>query len=105
MTALTATVLLDPDEPVLAGHYPGFPVFPGVRVVELADQTVRASAADLELAEIVSARFLRPVLPGDLITVEATLRGGDCTAVVTTDRGETARLRLRYREIGKGGNP
>ena len=29
-----AQVTVDPAEPVLAGHYPGFPIFPGVCLVE-----------------------------------------------------------------------
>ncbi|MEV4015104.1 hypothetical protein AB0J35_31845 [Nonomuraea angiospora] len=96
---VTSTVLVDPDEPVFAGHYPGFAVFPGVGVVELVDRTLRAAYGDGRvLSEIVSARFLSPVLPGDLLSVRATLRDGECAAVVGTGRGEAARLRLRYRE-------
>src|SRR5690606_8313120 len=79
---LTSTALIDPDDPVLAGHYPGFPVFPGVGLIELVDHTLRASGVDLVLGEIVSARFLSPVLPGDLLTVAATLRGADCAVVI-----------------------
>ncbi|MEU1883540.1 hypothetical protein ABZ470_40055 [Streptosporangium sp. NPDC020072] len=96
---ITATVVVDPDEPMFAGHYPGFPVFPAVGMLEFVDRALRASfGADLTLSEIVSARFLSPVLPGDELTVRATPRDGDYTVVVGTERGESARLRLRYRE-------
>ncbi|WP_326829905.1 hypothetical protein OIE13_09870 [Streptosporangium sp. NBC_01810] len=28
-------ITISPDEPVFAGHYPGFPIFPGMCVVEV----------------------------------------------------------------------
>lgn len=91
-------VYVDPREPVLAGHYPGFPVFPGVGVLEVADQAIRAAyGAELVLTEIVSGRFLRPVLPGDTLTVRVAEQGDGYSAVVSTERGETARLQVRYR--------
>ncbi|MFF4623372.1 hypothetical protein [Nonomuraea jabiensis] len=91
-------VHIDPDLPVLAGHYPGFPVFPGVGVLEVADQAIRGKfGADLVLSEIVSGRFLRPVLPGDTLTVRVAEQGEGFSAVVSTERGETARLQVRYR--------
>ncbi|HZN18863.1 MAG TPA: hypothetical protein VFB84_11915 [Micromonosporaceae bacterium] len=38
-----AVVRVDPAEPVFAGHYPGFPIFPGVCVVECVHRTALAA--------------------------------------------------------------
>jgi 3-hydroxyacyl-[acyl-carrier-protein] dehydratase len=91
------------DEPLFAGHYPGFPIFPGVCLLEYAHRTCLAAppAAGLELAVVESVRFLAPTFPGDTltVTVDWTERGGAwrAAAVVATERGEAARLRLSYR--------
>ncbi|MFF0445686.1 hypothetical protein ACFYT4_04550 [Streptomyces sp. NPDC004609] len=40
-----------PGDPVLAGHYPGFAVLPGVYLIEAVDRTVRDWAGPLEGAD------------------------------------------------------
>ncbi|MFL6130925.1 MAG: 3-hydroxyacyl-ACP dehydratase FabZ family protein [Mycobacteriales bacterium] len=63
---------LDPAEPLLAGHYPGFPIFPGVCLVECAHRTsLGALDGPARLTEVESARFLGPVFPGDTVHTEA----------------------------------
>jgi 3-hydroxyacyl-[acyl-carrier-protein] dehydratase len=83
LTALTAdsasTVLgIDPAAPVFQGHYPDFPIFPGVYLIETALQTIERFAqakgvAAIRLATLKSARLLAPVRPGDVLTCEARL--------------------------------
>jgi 3-hydroxyacyl-[acyl-carrier-protein] dehydratase len=104
---VTATFRVDADEPVLAGHFPGFPIFPGVCLVECAHQTaLLALPPGATLAAIESVRFRSPVLPGDEVTVSLTVAGWTCTATLTVRRGgdgsdeEAALVRLRYREEG-----
>ncbi|MFF5428027.1 MULTISPECIES: 3-hydroxyacyl-ACP dehydratase FabZ family protein [unclassified Streptomyces] len=111
---VTARAVVDPAFEAFPGHYPGFPVFPGVCLVEYADQCVLADLAGrgqrAELAAVDRCRFRDPVLPGDELTFRARYgRGvgalgtagapGELRVDVTveTARGRAAELRLRYR--------
>ncbi|HZM79784.1 MAG TPA: hypothetical protein VFC19_28980 [Candidatus Limnocylindrales bacterium] len=106
--SFTGSVTIGATEPVLSGHFPGFPIFPGVCLIECAHQTALLALADRVAAPHLSAiertRFLAPVFPGDEVTAEVTpVASGDgwsCRAtVLTTRRGETvlaAQLKLRY---------
>lgn len=103
-TSAVATAKVDPADPVFAGHFPGFPLLPGVYLVELVGQTVRAALHGSyrpELAAMDRCRFLSPVAAGDDLRIETALsRSGPvlhCTASISTDRGRAAELRLRYR--------
>src|SRR6185312_2081703 len=67
------------DEPFFNGHFPDFPVMPGVLIVEAMAQTagvlVLKSMPDREnklvlLVAIENARFRRPVVPGDQLRME-----------------------------------
>ncbi|WP_032496375.1 3-hydroxyacyl-ACP dehydratase FabZ [Hydrogenivirga sp. 128-5-R1-1] len=68
------------NEPVFQGHFPGFPLFPGVYVLEAMAQVggiLMIKSLNLEIgkyaivfAGIDGARFKRPVFPGDQIRME-----------------------------------
>ncbi len=66
-------------EPFFTGHFPDFPVMPGVLIVEAMAQTagvlVLKTIPDREkklvlLVAIENARFRRPVVPGDTLRME-----------------------------------
>ena len=104
-TAGFAVAITD-SEPVFAGHYPHFPIFPGVCVMECVRRAAETApppgTGELRLAAVESTRFLAAVHPGDELTVDVTWSPrGDawrCAAKVATDRGPAASVRLRYRQ-------
>lgn len=106
-TRAEAVVVVGQDEPVFAGHYPGFPIFPGVCVIECVHRASLSVLSDtngeLELAAVESARFLGPTGPGDELRMELTaVRDADAwrtNALVRTDRGPVAKVRLRHRPV------
>ncbi|MEU3465611.1 hypothetical protein ABZ721_37450 [Streptomyces sp. NPDC006733] len=98
---------VDPAAPVFAGHYPAFPLLPGVFTLDAVHQAVLRHAGEREgvrpeLDEVRSVRFASPVFPGDVLTVDCVITCADGVRDVRarcgTARGKTATLRLRYRD-------
>jgi 3-hydroxymyristoyl/3-hydroxydecanoyl-(acyl carrier protein) dehydratase len=64
-----------PDEPYLSGHYPGNPVYPGVFLLDLCEKVLAACpSVERPFDRVDSLRFFAPVLPGDQVRIEVTLR-------------------------------
>jgi len=102
---VTAIYVVDPAELVLIGHFPGFPIFPGVCLIECAHQAaLLALSGNVTLAAVERARFFAPVFPGDEITARVAVAGHTCRAELSVRRGadghgeDAALIRLRYRE-------
>lgn len=73
------------NEPFFVGHFPGHPVMPGVLIVEALAQAAAVLALwqaegkmqGVYLAAVESAKFRKPVTPGDQLRLEVTpLRRG-----------------------------
>ncbi len=70
------------NEPFFTGHFPDFPVMPGVLIVEAMAQAagvlVLRTIADRDdklvfLVSVDAARFRKPVVPGDTLRLEMTV--------------------------------
>jgi beta-hydroxyacyl-ACP dehydratase FabZ len=70
------------NEPFFQGHFPDFPVMPGVLIVEALAQTAGVLVLKhipdrhrklVLLASITSAKFRRPVVPGDTLRLEMSV--------------------------------
>ncbi len=72
------------DEPFLKGHFPGFPLFPGVLLVEAAAQLAGTVAQsdpaiaplkNMKLTAMRNAKILGSAKPGETVTIEAEING------------------------------
>jgi 3-hydroxyacyl-[acyl-carrier-protein] dehydratase len=69
------------NEPFFQGHFPGYPLMPGVLQIEALAQTGAVAALSLPenqgklgiFAGIDNVRFKRPVTPGDTLRLEVRL--------------------------------
>lgn len=90
------TLVIDPDDPVFEGHYPGFPLLPGLFLLDRVERLVRRPS--LRLAGLERAKFVRPVRPGDSLTVSTAFADLVCVVSVSGPDGPVAEFRLRYQE-------
>jgi 3-hydroxyacyl-[acyl-carrier-protein] dehydratase len=80
--SLTAIKNVTINEPHFQGHFPQMPVMPGVLILEamaqatgvLAFQTRNGRQNIYYLVGIDSARFKRPVVPGDQLVIEVEFK-------------------------------
>ena len=70
------------NEPFFAGHFPGYPIMPGVLIVEAMAQAAGALLLTevedrkdklMVFTGIEKARFRRPVVPGDQLRIEVVM--------------------------------
>ncbi|MBQ8170820.1 MAG: 3-hydroxyacyl-ACP dehydratase FabZ [Oscillospiraceae bacterium] len=88
------------NEPYFVGHFPDAPIMPGVLIIECAAQLCSLviapdDAANDEnklyvLLKVKDFKFLRPVIPGDQLTIEvkatmATAGAYEFSAVISAD--------------------
>lgn len=68
------------NEPYFQGHFPGYPVMPGVMICEAMAQTAGIASGRTHgmsdvgiLAGMNNVKFKKPVFPGDILIVKATI--------------------------------
>ncbi|KXO12881.1 3-hydroxyacyl-[acyl-carrier-protein] dehydratase, FabZ form [Moritella sp. JT01] len=64
------------NEPGLEGHFPDEPIFPGVLIIEAMAQVSGLCFEGRNkglLAAIDKAKFLSPVLPGDILSIKSSV--------------------------------
>ena len=78
------TKTVSANDPWFAGHFPGTPLLPGVLIVETCAQlcslTVEADGTAEDklyvLLKIDNFKFLRPILPGDVMDITVKKKSG-----------------------------
>ncbi len=61
------------------GHFPGFPVLPGVATVDLTLEALRRALkrTSIRLIKLQNAKFLQPVRPGDRVEIAISPTTGE----------------------------
>ena len=84
---IAGSLTLPTDDPVFAGHFPGYPVWPGVLQIEAVGQlgiclawfvrhnrtdlTADAAPLDVRALKVRQAQFISEIRPGDTVTILA----------------------------------
>lgn len=79
-------VRIDPTHPSLPGHFPGEPLVPGVVLLDMVANALRAWRGQ-RLVRIAEAKFVAPLLPGE----EAEL--------VLSEHGARVRFEIRRGDV------
>ena len=93
--AAGATVRLLPESPVYQGHFPGYPITPGVCLVEIALELIAAMADQVghdEKVRLVGAKnikFTSPIIPTEGTELRFNLGGEGSERTVEILSGET----------------
>ena len=87
---LGATVRLLPESPVYQGHFPGYPITPGVCLVEIALELLsEREGRPLRLTAAKNIKFTSPILPSETTELRFNLGGEGDGRTVEILSGET----------------
>ncbi|MDE6726592.1 MAG: 3-hydroxyacyl-ACP dehydratase FabZ [Oscillospiraceae bacterium] len=103
------------NEPYFTGHFPETPIMPGVLLIESAAQLCSlviapedAASSDklYVLLKVKDFKFLKPVIPGDTLTVSvrcimATAAAYEFSAVISVDETVKAKGSMLFTAIDK----
>ena len=93
--AAGATIRLLPDSPVYKGHFPGYPITPGVCLVEIALELIAEMADQVghdERVRLVGAKnikFTNPIIPSEATELRFNLGGEGSERTVEILSGDT----------------
>ena len=76
ISAMEMTLKFSSDEPFFKGHYPDFPVTPGVMLIDRAVAAAkRMLGRDFVLKGIRKVKFSNPVFPDEAVSLKMESRG------------------------------
>ena len=90
-----ATVRLLPESPVYRGHFPGYPITPGVCLVEIALELIAEMAGQaghdekVRLMGAKNIKFTSPIIPAEGMELRFNLGGEGSERTVEILSGET----------------
>jgi len=83
-TSIRTRKKVDPADPIFKGHFPGYPILPGVLVCEAIVQSGAILISQMPgggtagmipvLTRLNNAKFKQMVRPGDILEIEAKLK-------------------------------
>jgi len=79
------------NHPCLAGHFPGHPIVPAVVILDAVLSAARQRRPGLRVAELVYAKFKRPLPPATDATITLDCRERSLRFSVACADGELAR--------------
>ena len=87
--------------PSLPGHFPGYPIVPGVVLLDTVIETARRHLGGCRILSLPNAKFVAPLGPGVRFTIElASEAPGSLRFVVKTMERTIASGSLRYQSSG-----
>ena len=93
--AAGATIRLLPESPGYQGHFPGYPITPGVCVVEIARELIAEMAGQaghdekVRLMGAKNIKFTSPIIPAEGMELRFNLGGEGSERTVEILSGET----------------
>ena len=91
------TLRLLPESPVYKGHFPGYPITPGVCLVEMALEAIGQMAGHDGPVKLVAAKnikFSSPVFPGEGTELRFNISGEGENRTVDILNGEVLSARM-----------
>ena len=88
--AAGATIRLLPESPVYQGHFPGYPITPGVCLVEIVLELL----GEVRLVAAKNIKFTKPILPTETTELRFNLAGEGDARTVEILAGDTLCAKL-----------
>ena len=92
---LGATVRLLPESAVYRGHFPGYPITPGVCIVQIALELIEEMAGQaVKLVAAKNIKFTNPLIPSEGMELRFDLSGKDGNWGVEVYDGEVLSAKM-----------